>query len=150
MLRRQQYSEGPVTFFFISWEIRTGGALSIAQRGCRNKSPLCWLMLKGSEIHHSQSLPAQKANHLRGARTMPHLPRRCVISRGSIQTAITPLYPLSVAQTRCQRWRWAARRGRSSCSQSQQMRKWFGGSRISNEDSQGRESLFSWRLSAWY
>lgn len=72
-------------------------------------------MLKGSEIHHSQSLPAQKANHLRGTRTMPHLPRRCVISRGSIQTAITLLYPLSAAQTWCQRWRWDAQRGRSSC-----------------------------------
>lgn len=51
-------------------------------------------MPKGSEIHHSQSLPAQKANHLsRGTGTTPHPPRRRVISRGSIQAAIASLYP---------------------------------------------------------
>lgn len=51
-------------------------------------------MPKGSEIHHSQSLPAQKANRLsRGTGTTPHPPRHRVISRGSIQTAIASLYP---------------------------------------------------------
>lgn len=79
----------------MSWEIRTGSMFSICVEDVKINPLFCWLMLKGSEIHHSESLPAQKANHLHGTSTMPRLPSRCVISRGSIRTAITPLYPLS-------------------------------------------------------
>ena len=105
--------------------------------------PFYWLMPKGSEIHHSQSLPAQKANHLsRGTGTTPHPPRRRVISRGSIQAAIASLYPPCQQRRRDARAEDETARRRSSRHSLQQMGKQFGWSRVSQELLTKRERLW--------
>ncbi len=89
-------------------------------------------MLKGSEIHHSQSLPAQKASHLRGTSTMPHLPRCCVIFAGiNSNRYYAALSPVSGGDMMPAP---KMRRAETTffMSQSQQTRKLFGWSKISS------------------